>query len=63
MRRMDDDDSYLYGESNAEEPVKADVQTSGESPVGHEEGFKPYLFSCTSSICAMEILIIILQPV
>ena len=34
---MDDDDSYLYGDSNVEETAKPAVQTSGESLVGHWE--------------------------
>lgn len=36
---MDDDDSYLYGDSNVEESVKADVQTTGESPTRKQVGF------------------------
>lgn len=60
---MDDDDSYLYGDSNGDEPVKPAVQTSGESQVGSERAFEPNHLSCTSFLNTMEILMIPLQPV
>ncbi|KAI0800598.1 Fip1 motif-domain-containing protein [Fomes fomentarius] len=34
---MDDDDSYLYGDSNVEESVKADVQTTVPQPISLDQ--------------------------
>ena len=59
---MDDDDSYLYGDSAADEPVKAEVQTSGESLVRWEKASNPICF-LYFFVYAMEILIANCQPV
>ena len=58
---MDDDDSYLYGDSNGDEPVKPAVQTSGESQVGNRGSSSPTAFLVLSFLNAMEILIIPFQ--
>lgn len=58
---MDDDDSYLYGESTAEEVVKPTVETSGESLVIGKRGcLSPHTF-LVLLISAMEILMILLR--
>ena len=60
---MDDDDSYLYGASNVDEPVKPALQTSGESQVGSKRVLSPTTSSVLPSLSAMEILMKPFQPV